>query len=242
MRDVVLSCLRIRDDVQCGEKEKYLKHFWRNRLVALLIPCLLINIANYAFHAAEGTAQWSMVYSINNYVLVLLQFCVWFYIVEICKRRWFAGKALLADILLIAGVAVSSVLLYVCVHSEYSSQSGWCFERMGLVWGILLYRYYDRIVKWMDNHRLAKVGVLCVVSVILGVVYLKYKTAWFWGEYLLKIVLGVAIVMFLFTATSNRSFGNKVAHWLGDISYEVYLSHGIVMGVLANCCTELAVG
>lgn len=224
------------------KKKDYLRHFWRNRLVALLIPCLLINIVSYAFNLTKGTAQWSMLYNINHYVQVLLQFCVWFYIVEICKRRWFADKTTLADCMLIAGVTISSILLYVFVHGEVSAQSGWCFERMGLVWGILLYRYYNKIVGWMDKHRLAKVVVLCIVSGLLGVAYLKYKTVWLWGEYLLKIVLGVAIIMFLFTSTSNRSFGNKVAHWLGDISYEVYLSHGFIMGVLAYFCAGLQSG
>ena len=223
-------------------KKDYLRHFWRNRLAALLIPCLLINIVNYAFHAAIGSAHWAALYQINDYVLVLLQFCVWFYIVEICKKRWFADKILLADGLLIAGVTLSSILLYVFVHGEVSSRSGWCFERMGLVWGILLYRHYDKVVRWMNSHRLLKAVILCIISAILGVAYLKYKAVWLWGEYLLKIVLGVAIILFLFTATSNRSFGNRVAHWLGDISYEVYLSHGMIMGMLAYCCAGLQSG
>ncbi len=224
------------------KKKDYLSHFWRNRLVALLIPCLLINIVDYAFNVTKGTAQWNMLYHINAYVQVLLQFCVWFYIVEVCKKHWFADRHKLSDGLLIAGVVISSILLYVFVHGEFSSQSGWCFERMGLVWGILLYRYYPRIVGWMDKHRLVKTIVLCIVSAVLGVAYLKYKTMWLWGEYLLKIVLGLAIIMFLFTATSNRAFGNKIAHWLGDISYEVYLSHGFIMGVLAYFCAGIESG
>ena len=46
------------------------------------------------------------------------------------------------------------------------------------------------------------------------------------------------LITLLFTATSNRKFGDKISLWLGNISYEVYLSHGIVMGTLAIWLSE----
>ena len=55
---------------------------------------------------------------------------------------------------------------------------------------------------------------------------------YFWGAYLLKIILGLTLILLLFTATSNRKFGNKVSLWLGNISYEVYLSHHMMMAAL----------
>ena len=50
---------------------------------------------------------------------------------------------------------------------------------------------------------------------------------------MLKIVLGVTLLLLLFSATSNRKFNDKISLWLGNVSYEVYLSHGMVMGALA---------
>lgn len=40
----------------------------------------------------------------------------------------------------------------------------------------------------------------------------------------------VIIILFFFMVTSNRKIGNAFGMWLGNISYEVYLSHGIVIG------------
>lgn len=77
---------------------------------------------------------------------------------------------------------------------------------------------------------------------VLGVAYLKYKGVFFWGEYLLKIVLGVTIITFLFILSSKRTFGNKACFFLGGISYEVYLSHGLVMRVLDNVAPNLSSG
>lgn len=215
-------------------KKTYLQTFWKNRLVALLIPCLLINMIAYGLKRINcGISDLSILYKLNAYVIVLLQWCVWFYIIERCKIKWFREKQYLADALLIAGVTASSICLYTFSKAENSAQMGWCYERMGLIWGVLLYRNYDKIVAWMNSKREIKIAVMFLVGGILGVLYLKYKLVYFWGAYLLKVVLGLLLITLLFTTTSNGRFGNKFGLWLGSISYEVYLSHGIVMSNLA---------
>ena len=215
-------------------KTNYLEHFWRNRLTSLLIPCLLVNILGYILEfLVKGQSDLVVLYTINSYVVVLLQWCLWFYIVERCRLKWFAEKKHMADWLLVAGVIISSLYLYLFVEAKVSAEAGWPFERMGLIWGVLLYRYFNTFIEWMNFSKTKKIIVLLLFGVLLGVAYLKFKTIYFWGAYLLKIVLALSLLLLLFTTTSNRSFGDKISNWLGEISYEVYLSHGIILG-LAN--------
>lgn len=222
-------------------KKDYMKFFFRNRLSSLLIPCLLKNcfaflFRSYATHACVGL--WVLC-QINDYVLVLLQYCLFFYVVKFCERKWFPSNTVLSDAILLIGVTLSSLILYFCVYEDVSSRSGWCFERMGLVWGILLYRYYDGFVTWMSKHRMVKIVVLSIVSLALGLLYLKYKLVFFWGGYLLKIILGFSLILLCFILTSKLRFDNKVNNWLGDISYEIYLSHGLVIYMLVMYCPDL---
>lgn len=220
-------------------KADYLKYFWRNRLVALLIPCLLINLVSFCLSVVKsGSYPFFVLYKINAYVLVLLQWCFWFYIVQYCKNRWFADKTMWSDGLLIAGVTISSLLVYFFMEGDNFAIGGWPFERMGLVWGLLLYRYFDKCIAWMEQKRWVKVMALTLLSGLLGVAYLKYKMVFFWGAYLLKIVLGIALLALIFTTTSNRHCKNRFCLWLGNISYEVYLSHGIVMSALVYWLPE----
>lgn len=198
-------------------KQDYLKYFWRNRLIALLVPCFLINIVSVLVKLSKEVdiTYLNGLYEINNYVLVLLQYCFWFYIVQICKKKWFPNNICLSDGLLIGGVMISSLLLYFCVDAEVSAQAGWNFERMGLIWGILLYRFFDKVVVCMNSHRWLNVTILTILGGVLGIAYLKYKIVFWGGEYLLKVILGLVLILLLFTWSSNRKFGNKVSLWLG---------------------------
>ena len=112
-------------------KKNYLNHFWRNRLIALLVPCLCVNLLGIALSFAEGSFEWHAIYQINGYVKVLLQFCLWFYVIELCKRKWFPKRHQLGDCILIAGIVISSIFLYLFIYDDSSSTAGWCFERMG---------------------------------------------------------------------------------------------------------------
>ena len=165
---------------------------------------------------------------LNNYVVVLLEYCLLYYIVvSICQKA--KAKKEVIDLILIAGVVISSVIMYFFFDGD-----DWCWERWGLVYGILIYRFYPRVIVWFDHKRTIKIGTFLVLSLIAGAAYLKYKPVFFYGGYLLKLVLGIFIIALLFAATSNRTWGNKVITFLGAISYEVYLSHGFIMHVLGN--------
>ena len=67
---------------------------------------------------------------------------------------------------------------------------------------------------------------------MLGVSYLKFKTIPFFGDYTLKIILGLAITLFILAINVRVNIGNKISYFLGSISYEVYLLHGIVFGIV----------
>lgn len=216
-------------------KPAYLKHFWRNRLLALLVPCLLINLCvcfiNWMLH---GSASLNVLWKINNYVVVLLVYCLWFYVVMFFKEKLSISHTWITDALLAGGVVVSSLYSYVCAGgSEVSAAMGWCYERYGLVWGLLFYRFMPSVKRWLSGKRLLKAAIFLLLSLSLGLLYLRYKTLYFYGEYLLKVALGLAIIVWMLLVTVKRQFGNKMSLYLGNISYEVYLSHGFVMAVLA---------
>lgn len=86
------------------------------------------------------------------------------------------------------------------------------------------------------------IAILTVASGILGIAYLRFKPVPIYGDYLLKIILGIALVLWVFAVTTNYSPKNKVSTWLGTHSFEIYLYHGLVMSLLVWIDGKLNLG
>lgn len=227
-----------------SKNRKYLSTFPINRLSALLIPNIVVNIIFFvALYVIASITKWEWIYTLNHYVTILLEYCLLFYIVNLLaiKLSWKPG---VCEIILIAAVAVSSLLLYLFNYrtTTNSAQMGWCYERFGLVWGILLYQYYGKIKTWLGTGYITKFVLGLIIAVALGLLYLKFKTVPFWGEYLLKIVLGLSVILFYFLATYKLRLSNGFTRILGGISYETYLAHGFVATLLILVFPQIGSG
>lgn len=224
------------------KKTDYLHHFWRNRLLALLVPCFLINVFSFVlFGALDGAFAFRSLWYINDYVLVLLQYCVWFYLVMKLKRKCAISNRV-SDMMLIIGVVVSSLIAFFFTDRGSSSLLGWRCERFGLIYGLLLFRFNRSIKEWLIQNRLPKIILFTLSCAILGLLYLRFKNVFFLGEYLLKIILGATIIVWILLLSVKRQFGNKISFWLGRISYEVYLLHTVIMLAIIKIMPDLSSG
>lgn len=214
-------------------RKGYLKHFWRNKLVTLLTPCLLINIFVYlsrCFLKINDSFQWTSILHIDHYVIQLLGYCLIFYVVHFFykrKRQHYKG-GIQQDIIICSIIFIGSLILYFVNY-------GWKTECWGLIYGTLLARFYSPFVHLLQKRITLKVVFWGIISIILGIIYIQYKYIYFWGEYCLRIFLGFTIIIFLFYISSKIKFGNFISLYLGRISYEVYLLHNSVMGILIYC-------
>lgn len=210
-------------------KSGYLRSFWKNRFASLLIPMVLVNIVCYGASALlKDAPELSLLLSINSYVAVLLTYCVWFWCLEMIGKRLKLSRRTI-DLINISGVVITSLLLYFS-----DTRTGWCYERIGLVWGLLLFRYFPSFMVWLGRSERLKKALFLVASLLLGVLYLKYKELYFWGGYLVKIALGVALLVCLSLWSRRVNFNNKILLFLGGISYEIYLLHAVVMEMLKD--------
>lgn len=213
------------------------KRYWTNRLSSLIIPNILINIVFVAIGLAllsyTPTKALSML-NLNGYVWVLLQYCLLFFIcMWACKK--FNIKLSVICIIMACIVALSGLLIYLLSPTDVnSSELQWCFERYGLIWGIGLFMMFGTIRNFLSKKTIVKCAIFVILSGILGVAYLKYKAVWFVGQFALKIVLGLVMIITLFLATYKLRLCNKAALFLGNISYEIYLSHGFVAGLVSH--------
>lgn len=214
----------------------YMKTFWRNRLLSLLIPQAMINIVYFILkRLVDVPVGFDFLLIVNEYVWILLEYCLAFYIVVTLARHFKARTNRPIYLSLAALIVGSSLWSYFYGEDNVThTLSGWPYERLGLLWGLIIYRYKGTLERLLTSrHRRRQMLVTGLMCAILGVAYLRYKAVWFTGEYCVKILLGVAIIMLLFELSHGRRYFNAATRFLGNCSYEIYLSHGIVMKTLA---------
>lgn len=214
-------------------KENYLHSFWRKRLPALLVPAILCNLVSVGIKIAVGdlVTFWTFI-NINNWVKVLLLFYFVFWCVYFLSDKLnLAEGGYWQDILICLIVATFSL---VDKLTPVKLTLIWPTESMGFVYGVVLANCFSTVKSWMKIRWVGKCVILFGISGLLGVAYLKWKDIVFWGDYCLKIALGIVMLLLLLQVTRNFKIGNRTLIFLGTISYEVYLLHHSVFDLLAN--------
>lgn len=212
-----------------NHKPGYMEHFWRRRLPLIFIPALIANAFDVILKGVcgEEITLFSF-FNINDWVKVLLLYYLVFWIIYgIAPRIIAAGDW--QDAVMCSIVVLFSLIEY---FTSLKITSIWIVEPLGFAYGILAAKYSEKIREWFSNNWLSKVLSLMIAAGVLGVAYLKFKPVFFLGDYLLKIVLGIAITSFMYAVVSKLKVGNKVNTFLGNISYEVYLLHGSIFGIV----------
>lgn len=210
------------------DTKKIRQGFWKRRLGKLLLPMFIVNVVRViAETVCLNTFIWWKLFAITGFVRQILFFYLIFWIV-VCllpEKISFDIKCLILCI----SVIVFSIVIYLW---KTNGVFAWPVESFGFAYGVLLARKKDLFLKLTKKKSWIFAGVFLVVSLILGLAYLKFKNIVFFGDYITKIMLGTSILTFILFLNSKISIGNCVSRFLGKISYEVYLIHGVVFIIL----------
>ena len=203
-----------------------IKHFWRKRLPKLIVPCILVNIVELGINAIQKE-QISIVkiLYINQWVQWLLVCYMFFWITYrfVKKNR---------DLIICSLVVGFSLCIY--FFDIHITQTTWCTEVFGFLYGILLFNEKERIYKWVNQKWIKKSIFFCLAGIGIGGVYLQFKEVWFLGDYFLKIILGISIIIIMLAFNIQFKIGNKISLFLGNISYEIYLLQWTVMALVTS--------
>ncbi|QNU65880.1 acyltransferase family protein [Ruminiclostridium herbifermentans] len=201
-------------------KEGYLNNFFRKRVLAVLTPyiiiCLLKAICGFKVFR-DGT----------NFVFVIFMFYIIFYLSHKYINKKYRDILICAFVIFysLAGQIANDFFGYENIILK------WQTESLGFMYGIIFANIIEPFKEKVKKQYVVKIGILSAVSGILGVTYLKYKYILFAGDYILRIILGISLILLLFTITIHFRIGNIFTKYLGKISYEVFLLHGFVMSV-----------
>lgn len=217
--------------------DTYLNGFWSRRLPRLMLPMLFVNVFTVvAEYVTIGKFNpWQFI-SLTNWVRQILIFYLIFWLVH---RLFPKLSVKVKNNILIIITLMLSVLIYFTGGFGIMS---WPTETMGFVYGILLATRKECFKQFALRKWWLKISLAFVLSAVTGVSYLKFKSIPVVGDYLLKILLGIAILLLIFIANAKISTGNPVSRFLGSISYEVYLFHSVAFILLESISANLSSG
>ena len=201
-------------------KKKYIKEFPKKRLTTLLIPFF---ISNFIFEVVHNNKIISINFfkaliGINkiSFITILIILYIIFYLVSLIVKT-----NTRRNLLLILIPFLFSIITYLLKLSI------WNVEMMGFSFGIALYLYNEKIHTLLYSKKIFFLVLL--FSFVCGILYIKNKYIFFFGEYLLRLVLDALLIYVIFFMTYSFKIYNSINSILGKISYEIYLYHSIVI-------------
>lgn len=214
-----------------------IKRFWITRLPKLIVPNLATNIVFALMFVLCGISSVGSLININGWIWWLIGCYVAFW-----TGYYFDWREQNRRLIVCGLVIFFSVLVYCMQHSGMIRTTTWCTEVFGFIWGMILFAQYDIIKNTLQRKWLISAVFACLLSAALGMAYLVFKPVVFWGDYVLKIILGFAILSFVLTLNRRIQIGNRISWFLGDISFEMYLTHISVFRVVEKAFPNVSSG
>ncbi|WP_296119024.1 acyltransferase family protein [uncultured Anaerobutyricum sp.] len=214
----------------------YLNGFWRKRILALFIPAILINIVSFCVKLLVlNIFEMRGLYAFNQYIYAIIVAYFIFWLVwkteniPVSKKDWIVGVICL----------LCSLLTYISPIKLFFI---WPTESIGFIYGLILYHHKKSIINQLENNRFIKIIALFLLSAILGVLYMRFKSFFFIGGYVLRVLLAGVLLLLFSAITMNISFEGKLIQRLGNSSYEFYLGHLAVISIIARIFPQISSG
>ena len=212
----------------------YSKTFLTKRIRTIVIPYIIITMVYWGLHSFGGN-----IYSLKDVLLLFVQGK------PIVKYSWYVINILFLYLsfyismkitkknhkFMILGAIVSYVIwLCFCINQSFGT---WWYNStqlfvVGIIWAI----YEQRIVAFIKLH-------FNIVSIFVTV---AFAVCFFFGytinEYLISLIFNLMAAI-LFTVlvlmlSMKIQIGNNILDFIGSISFEMYLTHGLFIILCGN--------
>jgi membrane protein len=216
--------------------QSYLNQFWKKRILALFVPAILINMISFGFKVMSlNVYEVRGLYAFNQYIYAIIVAYLVFWIIWKTKaipvdiKDWLVGLICL----------LFSLITYLTPIKIFFI---WPTESIGFIFGLILYHKKEIITSELKQSHTRKMIILFLLSALLGILYMKYKHVFFLGGWLLRVVLAVVLLLLFSACTMNISFEGRLVQLLGNISYEFYLGHLVVISIVSRLFPKISSG
>ena len=211
------------------KKENYLKDFLNKRIMKIVIPYIIAIIFTILVYLLTGQltprkifnslVEGEPVVRFSWYMLAIISLYVVFYL-----SAKFLKKKKMINIAVFGGT-----ILYCIVINNILGFNNWwvnsCFAFfIGIYWASYKEKY---AITLKDKNKIIRYAIMLSI-ILFAIIGIQFFTN--------MNIICIALLFVLFTILEKMRLNDKVFTFLGNISFEIYLYHGLVMYLLRNPC------
>ncbi|MBU5481423.1 acyltransferase family protein [Blautia sp. MSJ-19] len=192
---------------------------------AVLLFCIVDKILGRQYPVKQillAFTGWTSIGNSNWYVFAVLWTYIFTWIAFLILHRYPAAALTLTTLLIMA---------YVVVVHHYRPQEGWWYNTILCYAAGMWYSYFRKQIEKLlfgDKHRNTYYVVLLggMIAVLLGRPYI--------GRLSVYILWTLCFTLVVILLTMKISIHNKILHWFGMYTFELYILQRIPMMILAD--------
>lgn len=107
----------------------------------------------------------------------------------------------------------------------------WYVESIGFLLGVLLAYHEEKINHFFQTHTIRKLCFFLPISIAIKHIYFDttLNEVYFLGNYILRMITDLLIITSILLLLSHFTLGNKVSKYLGKLSFDIFLYHGVFL-------------
>jgi len=147
-------------------RKGYMQHFWRNRMVTLIVPMLLTNIVAEVVNLISGVTDHVVynLFAVNGFVVMIMACYVIFYIAYQFKSL----NEHMKSTIICLGILILSIIAF--LFEEHIPFTVWPVPCLGFIYGMLIADRKSQIIKILNKQKIidTKTILLILSSIIIG--------------------------------------------------------------------------
>ena len=220
------------------KKSNYLQNFFRKRILSVLIPYWMIYTVMIIYDTCKGKYFTPIEYILSfiggeqvtgSWFVpsILILYCIFWGVFTVIKNNYWCS----------VGLLVVAIVIYMFICSYMGLITSYTASVSAFVLGVVWIRIKDIVIPWIRKNYFVK---LILISLIFGIVFsgrLLLALKGFDNEIVHVVLRNLAsafFIMWLIVITQKVRFKGYVLPWLGEISYELYLVHGVLVVILSR--------
>ena len=217
--------------------ETYSHQFLLRRLPKILIPYIIMNFIYWLVNAVNGTF-YSLINFLNAYgngsplvanswfiICILFFYIVFYFLMRICKKHY---------IWMIAGACLYN-LIWIIICRSLSYGIYWYNTSHLLIVGMIWATWDKKITEIIQKYYIIFTSIAWVVFLILN--YINSRQSGFIND-IISMVIAVDFIIIINLFSMKFSINNRILYYLGTISLEIYMIHGLFISELKRCISN----